>query len=398
MDLASISVSADLIDWALVRSVEELIPMLRENAAEAERLNRLPAANIKALEGVGATRLTVPKRFGGLQANLPTQFEVTRSIARGCGSTSWVMSLYGVCGYWASLFPDSVQEEVFTGPDTRVAGISTPEGSLVPVDGGFTLNGRWPWNTGVLDATWNVVATLRPLDDGGLLPCLALVPTSELTLLDDWRMSAMKGTGSVTSVAHDVFVPVARALPFPPLLGGEHASESNRDAVEYSYAVYPFLLSASIGTFVGMAEGALESFVGRAAHRSTSFEDPTPLSASAVARFQAGEIAMMIESASALARQVIASLHHHAALGTPVPVEERVGVRAAIAYATRLSTDATTALSRIGGATGFRLDMPGQRHQRDAMMLANHALLNYEANLSVLGALTLGDAPQTIFL
>jgi 3-hydroxy-9,10-secoandrosta-1,3,5(10)-triene-9,17-dione monooxygenase len=389
---------AGYVDWDLVRSAEELVSLLRDNAEEGERGNRLPDASIKALEAAGMTRLTMPRRLGGVQANLPTQFEVTRTLARGDGSASWVMSLYVVCGYWASLFPDTVQKEVFSGPGSRVAGISTPAGTLVPADGGFTLNGQWAWNTGVLDASWNVVATLRPLDDGGMMPYLALVPVSELELLDDWHMSAMKGTGSVTSVAHDVFVPEARTLPFPPLLSGQHASVANKDAVEYSYAVYPFLLTASIGTFIGMAQGALESFTGRAAGRATSFEDPTPQAASPVARVQVGEAAIMIESALALSRQVIASLHEHAAEGTPVSVEERLRVRAATVYAIRQASDAVVALARISGATAFRVDMPGQRHLRDLTMLANHALLNYEANLSVFGQLTLGSTPETIFV
>ena len=108
-------------------------------------------------------------------------------------------ALYALCGYWASLFPDSVQKEVFTGPGTRVAGISTPAGSLVPVDGGYVLNGEWPWNTGVLDAAWNVVATLRPDADAGMVPYLALVPVSELSLLDDWHISAMLSNHALLS-------------------------------------------------------------------------------------------------------------------------------------------------------------------------------------------------------
>jgi alkylation response protein AidB-like acyl-CoA dehydrogenase len=389
---------ADVVDWALVRSAEKLVPLLRENAAEAERLNRLPTANVEALERVGLTRLTTPKRLGGLQANGPTEFEVARTLARGCGSTSWVVSLYALCGFWASLFPDSTQEEVFTGPGARVAGISTPAGTLVQVEGGYVLNGEWPWNTGVLDATWNVLATLRPGDDGGMTPYLALVPVDELSLLDDWRMSGMKGTGSVTSVARDVFVPAARAMPFVPLLSGEHASHANRGVVEYSYAVYPFLLAASAGTLVGMAQGALESFADRAGQRATSFEDMGRQSVSPVAKFQVGEIAMQIESALALGRQAMASLHQHAVQGSAMPVEERLRLRAVVAYVTRLSADAATALSRIGGATAFRPDILGQREERNAAMLSNHALLNYEANLSVFGALKLGNDPQTVFL
>jgi hypothetical protein len=52
-------------------------------------------------------------------------------------------------------------------------------------------------------------------------------------------------------------------MPLPMLPRGEHASEANRGVVEYSYAVFPFLLSASVSTPIGMAQGALESFTAR---------------------------------------------------------------------------------------------------------------------------------------
>jgi alkylation response protein AidB-like acyl-CoA dehydrogenase len=386
------------VDWSLVRAAEGVLPLLRDNAREAERQRNLPESTIKALEACGLTRMTVPRRLGGLQVSLATEFEVIRTLARACGSTSWVTSLYAVCGYWASLFPDRVQDEVFSDSGARVAGISTPAGTLTPAAGGYVLNGRWPWNTGVLHSSWNVLATLRPHDDGTVEPCLVLVPTKDMTTLDDWDVSAMQGTGSVTSVAEHVFVPADHVLAFLPLLGGDHASESNRGAVEYSYAVLPFLLAASMGTPIGLAQGALESFLERAPKRSTSFENKQPQSTDPVAQFQIGQISMTIEAALAVARSTIAALHRHAVDGTEVTTAERVKVRAVVAYVTRLSADVTTALSRIGGATAFNLDIPGQRHQRDASMLANHALLNYEANLGLLGSVVMGDEPRTPFL
>ena len=388
----------DDVDWDLVHAAGELLPLLRENAVEAERLRRLPASTIAALEERGLTRLTTPKQFGGLQANLPTEFEVVRTLATACGSTSWVVALYALCGYWAALFPDAVQDEVFSGPGSRVAGISSPAGTLVPADGGYTLNGSWPWNTGVLDATWNVVATLLPHDDGSMEPYLALVPMTDLSTLDDWHTSAMQGTGSVTSVAENVFVPATRALSFPPLLAGQHASAANRGVPEYSYAVAPFLLSASIGTPIGLAQGALESFLARAPQRSISFENPAPQSTGPLTHVQIGEIELTIESALAIARESIASLHRHAVDHTEVSTAERVKVRGVMAYATRLAAQAATGLARIGGAGAFHLDVAGQRHQRDVTMLANHAVLNYEAGVGLLGAAMMGNEPQTFFL
>jgi 3-hydroxy-9,10-secoandrosta-1,3,5(10)-triene-9,17-dione monooxygenase len=391
-------VVSEQVDRSAVEAAERALPLLRGNALEAERAKCLPATSIAALEAAGLTRLTTPARFGGLQASLATEFEVTRVLATACGSTAWVTALYALCGYWASLFPDSVQEDVFDGPGARVAGISTPAGTLVPTDGGFTLNGSWPWNTGVLDSTWNVLATLRPQDDGSLLPYLALVPTHEITLLDDWDMSAMGGTGSNTSVATDVFVPEDRAMFFPPLLAGHHASETNRGETAYSYAVFPFLLLASAGTLIGMAQGALQSFLERAPHRAVSFENPQRQPADPVTQYQTGEIDMLIKSALAVVRDTIDTVHRHAVEGSEVTPEQRVEVRATVAYATRCATEAATRLSRIGGAGAFAVDVAGQRMNRDLAMLSNHALLNYEANLELLGSLVLGNKVDSLFL
>ncbi|QIQ01496.1 acyl-CoA dehydrogenase family protein [Streptomyces liangshanensis] len=398
MTVREFGVVSGTVDRKAVASAEGLLPLLRSNAAEAERGKRLPAANVEALEAAGLTRLTTPARFGGSQASLATEFEVTRTLATACGSTAWVTALYALCGYWASLFPDSVQEEVFADPGARVAGISTPAGTLAPVDGGFVLNGRWPWNTGVLDSTWNVLATLLPQDDGSMAPYLVLVPTPEMTVLDDWNMSGMGGTGSNTSVATDLFVPAERAVFFPPLLAGAHASDANRGEVEYSYAVFPFLLLASAGTLLGMAQGALRSFLERAPGRATSFEDFAPQSASPVAQYQVGEIDMLIKSALAFARDAVDLVQGHAVAGTDMTPEERVHVRATVAYVTRCSTEAATKLSRIGGASAFGLDVAGQRMNRDLAVLSNHALLNYEANLGLLGSSLMGNPVESVFL
>lgn len=390
--------TADPVDWNLVHKTEALLPLLRGNAEEAERLRRLPAANVEALTELGIMRMSMPERFGGVQANLPTQFEVLRTLARGCGSTAWVSALYTVCGWWASLFPDQVQDEVFASPDIRVAGIVSPLGTLVPTEGGFVLNGKWAWNTGVLDSAWDVVATLLVHEDGSREPYLVIVRTSEMDVQDDWNMSGMKGTGSNSSVAKDVFVPAERAMAFAPLLGGEHSSETNRGVLEYSYAVFPFLLSNSFGTPIGMAQGAFESFVERAPKRRYSFDNPIPQADSPVSQFQVGEIAMKIEAAVAIARSTVAFLHTSAEEGHQLTTYERARARAAVAYTTRLSSEAGTDLARIGGASAFSLDVPGQRFHRDLTMLGNHAYLNYEANLGLLGVVELGREPKTLFL
>jgi alkylation response protein AidB-like acyl-CoA dehydrogenase len=382
----------------LVGRTEDLLPLLRDNAARAEADRRLPADVVDALADAGVFRMSVPRRFGGLQTDLPTQFEVIRTLARGCGSTSWVSALYAVCGWWASLFGDDVQEEVFADPGVRVAGIVSPLGRLTADGDGFRLNGTWPFNTGSLHAQWNVVATLREHDGGALEPYLVILPMSDLEVRDDWRVAGMAATGSNSTVAEDVALPAARAMPMGPLFGGDHRSERNRGETMYSYAVFPFLLSLSYGTPIGMAQGAIEAFAERAPTRRTSFDDLAPQAEDPITQLRIAEATMQVECALALARDTTASIHRHAAEGVPLDRRARVRARANVAYTTRLSLRAVQTVHEMSGASVGALDAPIGRFLRDSSLLANHAFLGYDAHLRLLGGDVMGVQAETVFL
>jgi alkylation response protein AidB-like acyl-CoA dehydrogenase len=208
----------------------------------------------------------------------------------------------------------------------------------------------------------------------------------------------MAATGSNSSVAQDLFVPDARAMPMGPLFGGGHRSERNRDEPLYRYAVFPFLLSSSYGTPIGMAQGAMEAFLELVPGRTTSFEDPTPQAESPNAQLDVAEAAMEIESCLLLARRATGLIHERGVAGEPVTKAERVRARADVAFTTRRSLGVVRRLSAISGASSARLDAPIQRYLRDASTLANHAVLNYEANMTLLGKELLGLDPRTPFL
>src|SRR5688572_33012325 len=91
----------------------------------------------------------VPKRFGGYQTSIRTYIEVMAEIGQGCGSTAWVASLVNVCEWLAGLFPDRAQQDVWAADrDAWIAGSLAPNGTAVPLGGGWRGNGRWPWACG----------------------------------------------------------------------------------------------------------------------------------------------------------------------------------------------------------------------------------------------------------
>ena len=170
----------------LVERARALFPLIRGNAAATEAGRRVVDANIEALQAAGLLRVSLPRRFGGHEANLRTTIAVSGEIARACGSTGWVTALLNMCSWVIALYPERVQREVFgTNPDARIAAVVAPRATSRKVDGGFVISGRWPWASGCLHAQWATLgmpvvdAAGNMLDQG-----LALIPMQDLSIDD----------------------------------------------------------------------------------------------------------------------------------------------------------------------------------------------------------------------
>jgi 3-hydroxy-9,10-secoandrosta-1,3,5(10)-triene-9,17-dione monooxygenase len=79
--------SASQLRAELVDRARALIPVLEKNAAQTEANRRIVEENIIAIKQAGLFKIMVPRRFGGLETDFRTKLEVTRELAKGCGST-----------------------------------------------------------------------------------------------------------------------------------------------------------------------------------------------------------------------------------------------------------------------------------------------------------------------
>ena len=219
------SVDVGAADGLLARTAA-LVPMLRARAAEIEAARRVPAASLDALSEAGVFRMMAPKRYGGAEADFQTQCDVLAAIARGCPSTSWVATIYSAMAWVASVFPDEAQDEVLSSGDPRISGVFSPTGTAVRQNGGFVVNGRWPFNTGCHGCEWTVIVAILGAGSDAMPMCM-LVRSRELTIIDDWYASGMAGTGSNTVVAENVFVPARRALPLPDMVEANYPARHN---------------------------------------------------------------------------------------------------------------------------------------------------------------------------
>jgi alkylation response protein AidB-like acyl-CoA dehydrogenase len=378
---------------ALVARAAALIPLLREQAAANEANRRLSPEVFDALGAADVFRMTAPKRFGGFEADFVTQCEVLAEVARGCGSASWVATIFSAMSWLVATLPDEAQEEIFDGRDPRISGVFSPTGKAVRARGGFVVSGRWGFNTGGHGSNWTVVNAIAPNAAGVELPTCMLVRSSELERLDDWHASGMAATGSSTIVAKEVFVPEHRACELPAMIEAQYPPRHNAANLYYGYPLAAVLTINAGGTPVGIARAALEAFRERLPGRPITYTTYTNKAEAPVTHLQIGEAALKIDSADAHMRLACRTLDDSA--GAKLSTLARVKARAHVSAATGLAREAVDLLFYSSGASAIQSHVPIQRLQRDMQALANHAIMHPQTTTETYGRVLCGLEPNT---
>lgn len=381
----------------LGRSVE-LVPLLKEHALDIERTSRLPETVLAALTEAGITRMRVPARYGGFESPMRTVVDVIAELARGDGATSWTVSVWSISAWMAGLFPDEVQDEIFADPRVRISGILSPGAVGVPVDGGVVLTGRWPFNSGVLHSDWNTNAAVVAHPDGSHEPVMVAVPISDLQLVDDWDTAGLCGSGSVTSVAQEVFVPQARVLPMGPVLQGSHRSVRNASSPIFQAPFMPTACTTVAATALGLAKAAKDAFFERLPGRKITYTSYADQSQAPLTHLQVAEAETKLAEAEYHAHAAAAMLDDKAAAGQPWSLEERARARLHMGAVSQRAKEAVEIYFTASGGSAIYRTVPIQRILRDVLALNQHAIMHPDTNLELYGRVLCGQEPNTLYL
>jgi len=369
--------------------------LLVQQAEETDARRRLPDAVVDALKNAGLCRLMVPKRFGGYQTSIHTYIDVMAELGRGCGSTSWVASLINVCAWLAALFPEQAQEDVWgSNPDAWTAGSLAPHGDARPVEGGWRVTGRWPWASGCLHADWAACGIHMNNEKGETVNFgLSLMPMTDLAIEDTWFMAGMKGTGSNTIVAKDVFVPQHRFLPYPAAFAGQYRTE-HTDEIVYRVALVPVTILILAGSQLGLAQAALDHVVGKASARGITHTNFTRQLESSGFQILVADAAMKIETARLHALRCADDLDSAAEAGTHPDLTARARMRADVALAAKYCREAVEVLMSAHGTSSLADANRMQRLWRDVHVASRHAITEWQVNLEIYGKALLGVEPN----
>ena len=375
----------------LVERARALHPLLSRNAAVTDGERRIPDENIDALAEAGLLSLGIPARFGGLQAPIRTQLEVSAALGEACGSTGWVAQNINAAEVVAGMFADRAQREVWgDNPRARVVGSQAPTEDVTRVDGGWEVSGRWPWLSGSYHADWAFLGFPLAASPGERrTPAFGLVPLSAGRIEDTWFVTGMRGTCSNTLVLEKVFVPDHRVLNALSALEGTVPTEHADEAL-YQSALGPVLILILVGSQIGLARAALSIVSEKAPKRAISYTSYASQSESVGFQIQVGEAAVEIEAASLLALDAADRIDRAAEARERMPYGQRARVRAEAAWVCRQLRRAVGDLVDAHGASTFAESNPLQRVWRDLNAAARHAMLTTQVGFELLGKELLG--------
>lgn len=383
----------------LVRNASTLVDLLRSHATWTEQNRRLHDEVVEALSEAGIFRMRLPARYGGHESDARTVVDVLTELARGDGSAAWIAGVNAITTWMTCMLPDEVQDEVFSDAGTRLCGTLSPTGMGVPVDGGLMLNGKWSFISGAHHSQWQVIIAMAPAPDSSFWPIMAVVPMTDLTIDDDWDTSGLRGTGSVTTIAQDVFVPQQRILPLPAVLTEQYASRANAESAIYRAPLLPTASALSVGAAVGLAVAAREQFFERLPGRKITYTAYENQNEAPLTHLQVAEASMKVDEAVYHAYR-LADLVDSKGVEAEEPwtIEERARARADMGRACELARDAVDILALASGGSSIYSDVPIQRIARDVHAINMHALMHPDTNAELYGRILCGLEPNTMYI
>ena len=180
-----------------------------------DRERRLPESIFKKLADAGLFRLWLPVALDGPELGPLDFMRVVEAAAALDGTIGWLVGNGGGMSRVGGYLPNKTTQPWFQDTDAFVATSTVPAGTATPVEGGYRVNGRWPFGSGSHHATQFMGLCNIKAEDGQERPMMCCYFAREkVTIHDTWHVSGLRGTGSCDFEVRDVFVPSDHAHGF----------------------------------------------------------------------------------------------------------------------------------------------------------------------------------------
>jgi indole-3-acetate monooxygenase len=374
---------------SVLDAVRGLAPKIAARAAEIEAARRLPADLIRDLTAAGCFRMLVPRSHGGGGLDLASAMSVCEELSRADASAAW--TTMNLAGGWINLgtLPRATFDAIYAeGPDAIIGGVFSPAGTVVPVEGGYRVSGRWAFASGCQDCQWLFGNCMEDHASGPRLRTILFSP-DQIKIEDTWSVSGLCGTGSHHLRADNVFVRAERTcLPFadPPCL----------EEPLLRMPMPPIFAFGVASVAIGIAQGALEDILALSASKMPLLA-PTRLAANPLFQNQLGAADAQLRAARGLLYADAAAAWGTAVAGAAFTPEHRARIRSAITWAATTAASVVDMAYHAGGGSSIYAASPLQRRFRDVHAITQHFLVKLDTFTTAGAVLAGAEADLTVF-
>jgi 3-hydroxy-9,10-secoandrosta-1,3,5(10)-triene-9,17-dione monooxygenase len=369
----------------LVLRARAMQSRLRERQAQCEQMGRLPESTNEEFAEAGFYRVVQPRIFGGYEFDVPQFMRLMIEVARGCPASGWVLALTAGHPLLLAAFEPEAQVWAYgEAGDFRAPLVAMPTGVAQPADGGYSVSGNWDYASGCDVATHFMCSAILPGEktpEGRLRLVTVIVPRTDFTIVDNWDVLGMRGTGSRRVVLKEVFVPHVRTRPgmfgfddperpglvlHPnPMYAGRHLS---------------FLTGELASVAVGIARAALDEY--EAMLREKPVLGPPPM----LKRFEHhqyqsyfGQAHQLVDTAESALLSAGAHWMEWARMSVElrIPFDDEKDIRIVMVEqkAAAMAAEAVDLLFRTYGTSAAKPGSRLERYVRDMAVLRTHPIM-----------------------
>ena len=355
----------------LVRA-REIAPQITANAINFEKNRCLSQDVVRMMVNAGFIQMAIPKEYGGTESHLIEIFRVIEEISYADASTGWCLMNYQTTAFVSGMVRPTWAKKIFNGPELVIpAGVLAPTAKAEFIEGGILVNGRWSFASGCNNANW-LLGTVLMVDRNGeslhdsagkAILLLPFFSREQFSIIDNWHVSGLRGSGSHDVEVRDGFVPTDRWLTLSDPLSVA--------GTLFKFPIISTFPPAVAAVSIGIARAAFDCFMELAPNK-VPVAGTIPISEFGSVQSVVAKAEALIDSARSYIYEVVDSLWTDIENGKAATIDARRRIRLAGSHAASLAADSVDLLYNAAGSSSIAETCPLQRYFRDIHVTTQH--------------------------
>jgi indole-3-acetate monooxygenase len=372
-DIATLSHGIASVDP--VANAKELTSLIRAHADETERGRRLAAPVVAALRSARLFTMGLPASLGGSETPLPIVLRAIEQIAYADGATGWNVMIAFDTGMWAGyLHKAQLRDLIASIPEPILAGSINPPGRLNRRADGYRLSGRWRFGSGCQQADVFIVGAML-YDDGAPVTSANGMPemhqivmrAADVTILDTWHVTGLRGTGSHDFAVDNLFVPEGFVQPL-------HFGQPLEPGPLYAFGLIPSFAVVKTAIALGIARHAIEALKELALAKTPAGQSSMLRERSAV-QVDLARAEACVRSARAFLHETVGEIWQSVVEGNPPTTEQRAWLRLAAVDGVQRAIAAVDLMYNAAAGSAIFESSPLERCFRDVHVIPAHIVV-----------------------